>query len=261
MLENPHVKDADKLISFFSDTRRQYESLSGEKSLISFCLGILNVPSFDMKEIEAAISDLNSIIILVSRELNADKLEEFNRVVKTEVDKIDMWLHGVYNRKISPTDEALLFGAYSDVSSAISVASRKILRDDYFNLVTAGYGKFSLNESKGSIVDEEGKDTGSDYICASQGGISIMYNNVPWTERNVIWTGTREEFNNRVNAKYRRVKDKRLIAILKALQDKIGDDVYNILVTVEEGALKSEDSSNIVCKKHDGKYDVTIKRV
>lgn len=261
MLENPHVKDADKLISFFLDTRGQYKSLGGEKSLISFCLGILNVPSFDMKEIEGALSDLNSIIILVSRELSGGKLERFNRVVKTEVDKIDMWLHGVYNHKISPTDEALLFGEYSDVSSAMSVASRKVLRDDYFNLITDGYGKFTLGEARGSLIDEEGVDTGADYICAMNGGISIMNNNIPWTERNVIWTGSREVFNNRLNAKYRRVKDKRLIAILKGLQDKIGDSVYNTMIKVEDGALKSEDSYNVMCRKSCKGYSITIKRV
>ena len=261
MLENPHVKDADKLISFFSDTRKQYESQGGEKSLISFCLQVLNVPTFDMKDIESALSDLNSIIILISRELSGEELERFNRTVKTEVDKIDMWLHGVYNHKISPDNAELLFGDYSDVSYAMSVASKKVLRDDYFDLQTEGTGQFSIGVITGTLDKEESKTTGADYICTYGNGAAFMYNEIPWTERNVIWMGNEKMFNERMNGKYRKVRDKRLIAILKGLYSKIGDALVNAMITVEDGSLQSEDSYQVVCKKNDGIYSVTIKKV
>jgi len=261
MLENPHVEDADKLISFFSDTKKQYEKIGEGESLISFCLQVLNVPTFDMKEIEAALSDLNSIIILVARELQGEKLERFNRVVKAEVDKMDMWLHGVYNHKISPDNAELLFGEYSDVSYVISMASKKVLRDDYFKLTSDGTGTFNIPVPQTSLAKEDGLDTGADYISGKDGYASILLNTVPWTDRNKIWTGNRKVFNERINGKYRKVKDKRLIAILKSLYEKIGDGILDTVITVEDGALKSDDSYNIVCKKAKGKYSITIKKV
>ena len=263
MLDNPHIKDADKLISFFSDLNKQYKTIGSEGGLISFCLQVLNVQSFNMKDIEDSLSDLRSICSIISRDLDNVKQEEFNRVVKRSLDKMDMWLHGVHNRKISPEDSELLFGEYENVAFTMNVASAKVLRDDYFNLQTypenAGHSNALYTEC--DLADEDGYTTGDDYYIVEENGVTLAHNRIPWTKRNVLWTGNKIIFDQRVSAKYSKVAEKRLVAILKGLYEKIGNNVYNKLITIEEGALSKKDSYMVNCEKIGGTYKIAIVKV
>lgn len=261
MSNNTHVKDADELISFFSDMKRHYEVSHSGESLISFCLKVLNTESFNMKDIESSISDLNSILSIISRDLTGERLEKFNSIVKVSVNKIDMWLHGVYNHKINPNDSNLLFGDFKDVSYVMTMASKKILRDDYFAI--KGYSGYGFNMQREEYVFDEdsGVDTAYDCLCVENGVSEIIRNNIPWTDRSVLWTGNKTLFNNRLNAKYRKVKDKRLVAILKSLYETIGDGIIDNVITIEKGSLTSDKSYSIDCKKSGNRYSVEIRKV
>lgn len=261
MSNNTHVKDADELISFFSDMKRHYETSCSGESLISFCLKVLNTESFNMNDIESSLSDLNSILSIISRDLSGERLEKFNSIVKVSVNKIDMWLHGVYNHKINPNDANLLFGDFEDVSYVMTMASKKVLRDDYF--VTKGYSGygFKLHYEEFVFDEDSGVNTAHDCICVENGVAEIINNNIPWTDRRLLWTGNKTIFNNRLNSKYRKVKDKRLVAILKSLYETIGDGIIDNVISIEEGSLTSDKSYSIDCKKSGNKYDVEIRKV
>ena len=261
MSDNTHVKDADELISFFSDMKRHYEMSHSEESLISFCLKVLNAESFNMNDVESSISDLNSILSIISRDLSGERLEKFNSIVKVSVNKIDMWLHGVYNHKINPNDASLLFGDFEDVSYVMTMASKKILRDDYFAIKDYnGYG-FNMHYDEYVLDEEEAIKTAHDCLYIENGVVGIINNNVPWTDRRVLWTGNKTIFNNRLNSKYRKVKDKRLVAILKSLYETIGDGIIDNVITIEKDSLASDKSYAIDCKKSGNRYSVEIRKV
>ena len=261
MSENTHVKDADELISFFSDFKGRYERCSSEKNLISFCLEVINVDNFNMKDIESSLNDLNSILQIISRDLSGILLDRFNSIVKESVNKIDMWLHGVYNHKISPDNANLLFGDLKDVSYVMSMASKKVLRDDYFNIIDFNHYGFNNLITEYSFDEESSYTTPDNYLYVENGNMSCIKNIVPWTDRKVLWTGNKTIFNNRINSKYRKVKDRRLVAILKSLYETIGDGIIDNVITIEEGSLAKDNTYSIECKKHGTKYDVTIKKV
>ena len=260
MTKNPHIEDADKMINFFSNIRANYESMGMGKGLVSFCLDILNVSSFDMKLVESSLADLQSIMLVISRDLTGEHLSRFNSVVKEQVDKMDMWLHGVYNHKIAPTEEDLFFGDFEEVNAYMKLASKKVLRDDYFDVYekNAYYMTAEMDDTSEYTV----KESATDEIGFYDGMLVVEENPLSWTQRNVIFTGNKQEFENKVTAKYASKHDKRLVMILKGLFESIGDAVFNKVIRVQEGSLKSDNSYRVNCKKlKSGGYDIVIEKV
>lgn len=237
MVQEYKEKDAERMISFFKDLYGEYTRSSHAEGLVSFSLSILNVSTFNISEVESALSDLRSIVMMISRELNAEQLEEFNNVVVTGINKIDMWLHGVYNHKISMSDEELFFGKYSDVISVMNEASKRVLRDDYFKFDSDGTVGFNSGCVKCDIDSDECSKVASDYIFFEDGSLLCSKNTMPWIDREVFWVGTKAILESRLNGKYRKVRDKRIVAIMKSLYEKLGDAFINSNIHVEDLSL------------------------
>lgn len=257
---NPRVKDADLLINFFSDIRGQYESLGARKGLVSFCLDVLGLESFDIREVESACSDLRSIMLVISRELDEDKLVRFNTVVKQGIDKIDMWLHGVYNRKISENDAELLFGNSSAIEYEVSKASKKILRDDYFNLVTDYKDRISGMAGYAVLEEESKADNATDLIFVANGQLYVAENDMPWTDRNKVWIGNRRMLERIITSKYRKLKDKRLVEIIKKAYEVFGDLLLFKTVVIEKGSLDKDAKYEFKLNKSNPNEFLTVKR-
>lgn len=260
MNENTHLEDADKLINFFVNIENQYLNFGKEKGLISFCLQVLNVESFDIKQIESALCDLRSITMVISRNIDEVKQVEFNSVVKTGIDKIDMWLHGVYNHKIDFRDENVFFSDSNEVSSYLSKASKKVLRDDYFNLISAGNGVFNPNIVRTTIRDDGQESMETNLITVHEGVCYYGQNETPWTDRNRIWIGNEKNLNELLEAKYRKAHDKRLVAIIKNAYELLGSKLLFRCIDVEEDALKSEKSYACKFNSDDSYVALTIQK-
>ena len=267
MKENQHIKDADKLIEFFGDLENEYQKFQGDKNLISFCLAILNVESLnDIAKVEAAISDLRSICLVISRDLSSDKEQEFNSVVRTGIDRIDMWLHAVRNHKIDSNDADALFCKDLDINRRVQNASKKILRDDYFDFILTGNGKFNIETMEAyqdkkiaSQVPVDVLAVGDVFGNGSYARVSFD-NDVPWTEREVIWTGNELMMKSRLNAKYRKAKEKRLIGIMKSAYEKYGNAFLFRRILVKDKALDKPDGYEVVAGSKEDNAFLVVQR-
>lgn len=256
-----HVQDADKLIDFFSNDREIYESRCQNGGLISFCLNMLNIEHFDIKDVEASMDDLRSIVQIISNSLSQSKREEFNSIVAAGIDRYDKWLHGVFNHMIPIDNEDLLFDAKSMSSSlATMMASIRVMPEDYIRVESPweGYKYFESEESQ--LSDELSKEFPVSPIMFLDGKLVFCEKSVKWTGCNKIGFGDVASIENMINGKYRKKSEKRLITIISECYKRIGDKMCFKILSIEDGSLDKEDSYVIDTKTPDDGCIVSIRK-
>lgn len=262
MSNNPHIKDADKMIDFFMNAKTHYLSEYRDEGLISFCLGVFGISQFDVKEIETSANDLRSIMMVISRELSEGKLEQFNSVVKDSVDKYEKWLYAVYNRRLpEESGEQILFSDCKDLTFFMNNVSQRKLVDSYFKLESDYTDTKQLPVVEVSLSkDSDCEDMATDYLKLEDGVIIFAVNEVPWTDRNKVWIGNKDNLNMILTSKFRKNKHKRLQAIIKEAYNKVGDELLFKTIIVEDKALDKADGYALEFNKDSSDKFIVIKR-
>ena len=251
-----YEKDADRMIDFFSDLEGQYSQYGPDKGLISFCLHIFNIDQIsDVGGLRDSYNDLRSIGFLISRSVDVEKQKEFKSIVMDGIDRVYMWLTSVYNHRVDKNDASLLFSNDAFSNHMMKSVSARVLRDDYFTFINTKHNLTNPSHVIAELDTDLAMSSGTDTLTIEDKNVVFGANRIPWTDREIIWTGNKQQLESRLNAKYRKAKDKRLIAIMKSSYITYGDNFLFKKIQIEEGALdkpngftvdKGEDGSGIL---------------
>ena len=239
---SPHIEDADKIIGFFQRAPEIYRNSSCE-SLISFCLQVFGLERYDIAELDSAYNDLQTIIMLISREMDSQKGQEFNVIAKGFVNKYYKWLIATYNGQISDRMGDILFSDDLELNLAM-FSDNKILTPDYFQVISDYRGYPDVHFTRAQLSEEDSLELGCDVITVDKnsGGTVLVERGLPWTDCIRLWIGNQRNLETILNGKYRKAKDKRLKEIIKNAYEKFDDDLLYKTIYIEQGALDKKDS-------------------
>ena len=251
--------DAQKLINFFENDRDIFNNSGLGVDIVSFCAGVFNIDRLDIQELDNANNDLMSILMIISRDLNVDVAERFNKVVMTAVPFYYNWLKGVIKGMISVDDLDVLFTRDTKATTEVHTLARYELTMNYFGLNSDASG-FKVNTHFDvGLVEEERKTIAVDVLIPDEEqNILCITNDMPWTDRNAIWTGDRRYLSDILNAKYRKKRDQRLIEIMRNLYSRIGDKMLFRIIEVEDKAIDKPDSFGLRLHSDDDQTILTI---
>lgn len=242
MISSQHEQDADRIIRFFHDAKSIYKNSSHE-SLISFCLQVFGIEHYDIRELEESYKDLQTIVMLISRDLEGSKYQDFNIVANGYINKYYKWLVASYNGQISDTDGDILFNEDHSVNFEM-FSSKKILSADYFTVVSDYAGCPKKNYLVAELDNDESKTLGCDIIVHDEklNKMLLIERSVPWTDCCRLWIGNKKMLMIKLNGKYRKAKEKRLREILNAAYEKYGDKLLFNTISIESGSLDKKDA-------------------
>lgn len=262
-MNNQYVKDAEKLLDFFKNDEIIYNRDFIDRGSVYFCLTVLGLERFNIEEIELASDSLNSIVSIISRNISKGMQSEFLSTVRDSINRYVSWLKAVYNHKIDENSCEVLFNKSEFSSNLISkIGDIKEIPNDFFTLVTKFNDKKILPVQCAELdnVDNK-KDSATDIILLVNDEVTYIYNDIPWTDRNKIWIGDSRMLNIMLSGKYRKVRDKFLVGVIKSLHDKFGDNIlFKTIVVNPDVSFRKGSNISIEVNSDDSDRFAVIKK-